>query len=227
MEKESIQQKKSGGSRVSQENPFKNIISSEKELRNLVGFPSDLVKNKVINYLDSHCREFISHSPFLALSTADQFGFCDVSPRGDGPGFVLVIDDKHLIIPERPGNRRMDSLVNIVNNPMVGLLFMIPGMGETLRVNGSASVVHDTELLDRMKINGKRPILGIGIEVRECFIHCAKAIKRSGLWEVDSWPDKETLPSAAKILNDHVKLSDYSTERIEEILKEDYEEELY
>ena len=210
-----------------QVSPFKNLITSENELRSLTGFPSDLVTKKVITYLDNHCREFISLSPFLTLSTADQYGLCDASPRGDGPGFVLVVDDKHLIIPERPGNRRMDSISNILTNPMVGLLFFIPGLGETLRINGKASLVQDNDLLEKMSVKGKKPILGIGVEVSECYIHCAKAFKRSGLWDPQAWHDKDQLPSAAKILRDHVKLSEYTTEKLEELLEEDYKEGLY
>lgn len=209
---------------MSRETPFHQFISSEKELRDLVGYPSELVRKKVIHFLDEHCRTFISLAPFLTISTADQSGLCDVSPRGDEAGFVLVLDENHLIIPERPGNRRMDSLTNILENPNVGLLFLIPGLGETLRVNGKAYLVQDDELMEQMAVNGKKPILGIGVEVRECFIHCAKAFKRSGLWEPDSWTDKDGLPSAGKMLRDHTKTSTYSSEDIEEMLKEDYKE---
>lgn len=207
---------------MNQVQPFKKIISSEEELRDLTGYPSELVRNKVIDFLDVHCRTFISLSPFLTISTADQSGYCDVSPRGDGPGFVQVLDDKHLVIPERPGNRRLDSAINILSNPHVGLLFLIPGLGETLRINGKASLVQDDELLEKMAVNGKKPIFGIAVEVSECFIHCAKAFKRSGLWEPESWLDKGQLPSAGKMLRDHSQIPSYSSEDIEEMLKESY-----
>lgn len=202
-------------------------IAIKEELRSLIGYPSELVKRKVITYLDEHCRDFIARSPFLVISTADDSGFCDVSPRGDMPGFALVLDEKHLIIPERPGNKRVDTLRNILSNPKAGLLFLIPGLGETLRVNGKASLVKDDSLLEKMAVNGKKPLLGICVEVQECFIHCAKAMKRSGIWEPHTWCDKDSLPNAAKILSEHVKLPNLTAEEIDKSLQEDYENELY
>ncbi|GIN63143.1 phosphohydrolase [Robertmurraya siralis] len=204
--------------------PFNKMIGSEEELRALVGYPSEIVTKKVVRYLDEHCRTFISLSPFLTMSTADKSGFCDVSPRGDSPGFVLVLNKNYLIIPERPGNKRVDSLSNIISNPKVGLLFFIPGLGETLRVNGKAFIVKDEELLKQMAVNGKTPMLAVAVEVNECFIHCAKAFKRSRLWDSSSWHSKAKLPSAANMLRDHTKLSDYLSEDLEEMLKEDYKE---
>ncbi|GIN22709.1 pyridoxamine 5'-phosphate oxidase family protein [Siminovitchia fordii] len=203
---------------------FSQTIESEEELRTIIGFPSKLVKNKVITYLDDHCSNFISKSSFLVISTADKAGYCDASPRGDMPGFVLVLDEKYLIIPERPGNRRIDSMRNILSNPSVGLLFIIPGMEETLRVNGKATLVKDEELLEKMKVKERKPLLGIGVEVEECFIHCAKAFKRSHLWEPDFWEDKETLPSASKILSAHSKISNQD---VVDILEESYTKRLY
>ena len=143
------------------------------------------------------------------------------------PGFVKVLNAKYLIIPDRPGNKRIDTMRNILTNPNVGLLFMIPGLGETLRVNGKACLVRDEELLEQMTVRDRMPLLGIGVEVEECFIHCAKAFKRSGLWEASSWAKKETLPSAAKIIFEHAKLAGSSTESIEERLKESYCKRLY
>ncbi|MBP3951560.1 pyridoxamine 5'-phosphate oxidase family protein [Bacillus suaedae] len=206
---------------------FNNTIRTEKELRSLIGFPSELVKNKAITYLDENCREFISKSPFVLLSTSDQNGHCDVSPRGDKSGFVQVLSEKQLVIPERPGNKRIDSMRNIITNPKVGLLFLIPGLGETLRVNGKATLVTDDLLLERMKVNGKKPLLAIGVEVEECFIHCAKAFKRSHLWEPDSWMDRELLPSAAQIVFAHAKLPNTSVESIQARLEESYSKRLY
>jgi len=203
---------------------FNNIIENEEELRSIIGFPSDLVKRKVITYLDPHCHDFISKSPFLVMSTADAEGYCDVSPRGDAPGFVLVLDEKRLIIPERPGNRRIDSMRNILSNPRVGLLFIIPGMEETLRVNGKATLIKDEEILEKMRVKERKPLLGIGVEVEECFIHCAKAFKRSKLWESNSWPSKELLPSASRILSAHSKIS---KENVDDILEESYTKRLY
>lgn len=203
---------------------FNKTIENEEELRSIIGFPSELVKRKVITYLDSHCKDFISKSPFLVISTTDNEGYCDVSPRGDAPGFVLVLDEKRLIIPERPGNRRIDSMRNILSNPRVGLLFIIPGMEETLRVNGKATLVKDEEILDKMKVKERKPLLGIGVEVEECFIHCAKAFKRSKLWESNSWQSKELLPLASSILSAHSKIS---KEAVDDILEESYTKRLY
>ncbi|MEH7378926.1 pyridoxamine 5'-phosphate oxidase family protein [Bacillus sp. JJ1533] len=207
--------------------PFKNSVETEEELRTIVGYPSELVKNKAITYLDHHCKHFIAKSPFLVMSTSDEFGNCDVSPRGDQPGSVLVLNEKQLIIPERPGNKRIDSLRNILSNPKIGLVFFIPGLGETLRVNGHATIVKDEGLLEKMAVKDKRPLLGIGVEVEECFIHCAKAFKRSGLWNPTTWLDKAELPAAANILYEHAKLPNSSIDSIKERLKESYTKSLY
>ncbi|MEH7235407.1 pyridoxamine 5'-phosphate oxidase family protein [Bacillus sp. JJ1562] len=207
--------------------PFENSVKTEEELRAMVGFPSELVENKTITYIDQHCEDFISNSPFLVMSTSDEFGFCDVSPRGDQPGSVLVLNEKQLLIPDRPGNKRIDSLRNILSNPKIGLLFLIPGLGETLRINGNATIVKDEELLGKMAVKDKRPLLGIGVDVEECFIHCAKAFKRSGLWDPNTWPDKAALPSAAKILFEHAQLPNSSVDSINERLEESYTKRLY
>ncbi|WP_298827949.1 pyridoxamine 5'-phosphate oxidase family protein [uncultured Planococcus sp.] len=209
------------------ENTFPNTIKTVEELREITGKPSELVNNKVISYLDEHCRGFIAKSSFLTLSTADELGFCDVSPRGDAAGFVYVLNDKQLIIPERPGNKRMDSMRNILSNPNIGLMFLIPGLGETLRINGKASVIHDEELLGKMAVNGKNPLLGIGVDVEECFIHCAKAFKRSELWNPETWTDKEELPKGAKILAAHAKLPNVDEEAIGKLLEKSYRDTLY
>lgn len=206
---------------------FLKKVDTEEELQSIIGFPGELVRRKVISYLDHNCVDFISKSPFLVISTSDESGFCDVSPRGDNKGFVQVLSKRQLIIPERPGNKRIDSLRNILSNPRVGLLFFIPGLGETLRVNGKAMIVTDDELLEKMSFKGKKPLLGIGIEIEECFIHCAKACKRSNLWEPNSWEDKESLPSASKILLEHSKLPNESVESIQEDLDESYSKGLY
>lgn len=206
---------------------FKNIVATEEELRSIIGYPSELVKNKVITQLDHHCIDFIAKSPFLVMSTSDNCGYCDASPRGDQPGFVYVLNEKQLIIPERPGNKKIDSLNNILSNPKVGLLFFIPGLGETLRINGQAAIVKDEELLLNMAVGGKSPLLGIGVEVEECFIHCAKAFKRSNFWEPNTWPEKTDLPAAAKILLEHARLPDSTVESIQKSLEESYRNRLY
>ncbi|WP_377888088.1 MSMEG_1061 family FMN-dependent PPOX-type flavoprotein [Alkalihalobacillus sp. R86527] len=202
---------------------FLEKVQTVEELQSLGGKPGKLAANKVIPFLDENCELFISHSPFLTIATSAQDG-SDVSPRGDQPGFVKVIDQRHLLIPERPGNKRMDSLKNILENPYVGLLFIVPGRDETLRINGKACIVKDQSLLEGCEAFGKVPVLGIGVEVMECFIHCGKALKRSHLFEQEYWPSNEKLPSAAKMLADHAKLE---SESVSKSLKESYTQRLY
>ncbi|WNC16412.1 pyridoxamine 5'-phosphate oxidase family protein [Brevibacillus brevis] len=209
---------------------FQDVISTHEqfaELRQVYGHPGERAVKKVISSLDHHCREFISKSPFLALATSNADGECDVSPRGDHPGFVLVLDDHHLFIPERPGNRRLDSVQNILSNPQVGLLFLIPGLGETLRINGKAFVCRDQELLDQCAVNGRRPLFGIGVEVKECFAHCAKALIRSSLWDPEKWLAKELLPFMPQVYADHCQIPEMTTERVEKELNEGYQNRLY
>ena len=158
---------------------FADVVATEEELRALLGQPSELVIKKQLPALDHTLPRLHRASPFVLLGTADADGHCDVSPRGDAPGFVLVLDERTLVIPDRPGNRRIDSLRNIVQNGAVGLLFMIPGVEETLRVNGRACIVRDADLLARLEARGKVPTLAIVVEVEEAFLHCAKALKRS------------------------------------------------
>lgn len=179
---------------------FKDQVISERELRDLLGYPSERAILKQTDTLDEHHRAFIALSPFMLLATANAAGQCDVSPKGDAPGFVLVLDDHHLVIPDRPGNRRLDGLRNILENPHVGLIFIVPGREETLRVNGRACIVRDDELLARMVMMGKRPLVAIGVEVEECFLHCAKSFKRAGLWDPERWTDHTALPSMSRAL---------------------------
>ncbi|UQZ81566.1 Pyridoxamine 5'-phosphate oxidase [Paenibacillus konkukensis] len=209
---------------MERENEFRDVITGEEELRDLLGYPSEVVARKAIGSLDDHCRDYIAKSPFLLVSTSDSEGRCDVSPRGDAPGFVLVLDGQRLVIPERPGNRRADSLRNIISNPQIGLIFLIPGLEETLRVNGRAYVTRDEELLQRMQAMGKSPQLGIGVVVEECYMHCAKAFKRSQLWRPESWLGRERLPVPARILAAHTGRDEQS---IAQGLVESYTQRLY
>lgn len=206
---------------------FKACISSQEELRTLLGSPSLRGQNKVISIIDEHCKEFIGKSPFLVLATSDADGNCDSSPRGDAPGFVYVLDNQHLIIPDRPGNKRVDSMFNILENPKVGLLFLIPGMDETLRINGEATIIRDEDILEKMAVNGKAPLLGIVVKVEQCFMHCGKAFKRSGLWEPEKWSAKEEMPNAAKIIADHVNLPGMNEDVVAEALLDGYKNKLY
>ncbi|MBY6036620.1 pyridoxamine 5'-phosphate oxidase family protein [Fictibacillus nanhaiensis] len=206
---------------------FKESIRNEDELRAMMGNPSERARNKVISYLDEHCRGFIKMSPFLVMSTSDRDGNCDSSPRGDAPGFVQVIDKHYLVIPDRPGNKRMDSMMNMLANPKIGLLFMIPGLEETLRINGEATIIRDDDILEQMKVNDKTPLLGIAVRVEQCFIHCAKAFKRSGLWHPDTWYEPEERPKPARILAAHVNMPDMTEEKIASDLQEGYKTRLY
>ncbi|WP_394217650.1 pyridoxamine 5'-phosphate oxidase family protein [Halobacillus trueperi] len=206
---------------------FQHVITNEEELRTITGEPSELVENKVIHHLDENCKQFIQQSPFLTLATSDSKGNCDVSPRGDEKGFVHILNEHTLIIPERPGNKRVDSMKNLLSNPHAGLIFFIPGLEETLRVNGKACIMADKNFLEKMAHKGKVPSLGIAVEVEECFIHCAKAFKRSGLWDPETWLAKEERPSAAKMLAEHAKLPDLDEEAVTERLKESYTKRLY
>ena len=177
-------------------------IDSEPELRALHAAPSDLVKRKCVDRLDRHCRDFIALSPFLVLGTADAEGHADVSPRGDPPGFVKVLDDKTLLIPERPGNNLLDSLSNIVANPEVGLLFLIPGFDETLRVNGTAALTQEPAALAALAVDGKAPKLAIRVSVREVYLHCARSFRRAKLWDPAARVPRERLPSLARMVMD-------------------------
>jgi uncharacterized protein len=207
--------------------PFRDVVTTLDELRALLGEPSEVAQKKQVDRLDEHCREFIARSPFLLIATADAAGGCDVSPKGDPAGFVLVLDERHLVIPDRPGNRRLDGMRNILVNPRVGLLFLVPGRGETLRVNGRASIVRDADVLARLAVEGKTPRLAIGVEVEEVFLHCAKAFKRSNLWRPEAWPDISTLPSAACMLLAHARPDGMTIEQMEQRLRLSYDTQLY
>ena len=174
-------------------------IRDEEELRRLLGEPSDLVRAKVGDRLNELTRQFVDRSPFVLLATSSPDGTCDVSPRGDPPGFVRVLDEQTLLLPERPGNRLADSLRNILANPRVGLIFVVPGVGDTLRVNGRATLVTDDELLAPSAVDGKVPTLGILVDADEVFTHCSKAFLRSQLWDPERYVERSELPSSGEI----------------------------
>jgi PPOX class probable FMN-dependent enzyme len=193
-------------------------ITDESALRALIGAPADLTRTKISDRVNDLTRQFIERSPFLCLATSAPDGTCDVSPRGDPPGFVRILDKQRLLIPERPGNKLADSLRNILQNPHVGLLFFIPGVGDTLRVNGRATIVDDPELLEGSVVEGKTPKLGLLIEIDEVFTHCSKAFLRSQLWDPARHIDRSELPSSGEILrslNSSVDAETYDTERAE------------
>lgn len=195
------------------------------ELRQQYGQPIERARLKVLSRLDKHCRRFISLSPFLCMGTFSEDG-ADVSPRGDRPGFVHVLDDATLAIPDWPGNKRIDSLTNIAVNARVGLLFFIPGVDETLRVNGRAEVSVEPALLARWEDRGKLPISALIISVEEAFLHCAKALIRSRLWHDDYKVSRSELPSYGRMLKDQIEIGD-SVETIEESIADSYKNKLY
>ena len=175
-------------------------VPSQSALREIMGTPMELAVRKQLGKLDRYCREFIARSPFLCIGTANAEGKADVSPRGDPAGFVQVLDDNTLIIPDRPGNNRLDTMSNIMANPNVGLLFFIPGFEDTLRVNGQATIVNDPTVLQRATVNGKAPKVAIRVTVDEAFLHCAKALKRSRLWNPAIRVARTEMPSLAKMI---------------------------
>ena len=178
------------------------MIGDETELRAKFQAMHPLAVQKVQPALDKYSRQFMAMSPFLVLSTANAQGKADVSPRGDPPGFVHVIDDKTILVPDRPGNNRLDTMVNIVENPNVACLFFIPGFEDTLRVAGQAKITEDTALLKNCVVNGKAPKVGMLITIDEVFLHCAKALKRSKLWQDDYRQERAQMPSIARIILD-------------------------
>ncbi len=168
---------------------FDAHVTDEAALADIVGIPPPRVRNKVIDHLDGICRDFIAASPFCVVATANPDGFLDLSPKGDPAGFAHVIDEKRLALPDRPGNRRVDSFHNLLADPRIGLMFMIPGKGEVLRVRGEARIVADLSLREQMAVGGKVPALAAVVYVDAAFFHCPKAIIRSHLWEPEAWGD--------------------------------------
>ena len=179
---------------------FQHVIESQDDLRAVVGTPHAMAVDKAISEIDEHCAAFIARSPFMLLATSATSGRCDVSPKGDAPGFVRVLDKHTLAIPDRPGNRRADSFSNIVENGHAGLLFMVPGTDETLRVEGEANIVADPELLESLAVDGKAPKLAVVVDVKSAFLHCAKCILRADLWDAETWPDRTQVPSAGEMI---------------------------
>ena len=206
---------------------FAHAVTSREELAGVYGPPEEPAREKVIDHLDRHCADFIARSPFVLLATADRSGGCDVSPRGGPPGFVEVCDPKRLVLPDARGNRRLDSLRNVLDGGRVGLLFLIPGLDETLRVNGRACLTRDPAVLARHTTNDRTPKIAVGVEVEEAFLHCAKAFRRSSLWEPEAWPSLEGLARPAQIWRDHIAMPDLTTELIEDYLEDDYTNNLY
>ena len=196
-----------------------------RELRDCYGQPLERARLKVLRKLDEHCRNFIALSPFVCMGTSGPDG-ADVTPRGDSPGFVCVLDDVTLAMPDWPGNNRLDSLMNLTTNPQVGLLFLIPGVDETLRVNGRAEISTEPDLLARWEVNGKHPKSALRITVGEAFLHCAKALIRSKLWHDDYKVDRSVLPPYGHMMKDQIEVRD-TAEDIQASVLEGYRNRLY
>ena len=205
-------------------------ITDEKSLRDLFAATHDLAIQKMQNTLDKHAQAFISRSPFLCIGTQNLDGKADVSPRGDPVGFVKILDRHTLAIPDRPGNNRLDTQINILANPSVGLLFIIPGFDDTLRVNGQATLVTDPELMASMIVNDRIPKLAIVVKVTEVFLHCAKAFRRSHLWEPNYFQNRKEMPSLINIILDQTTgapTDENEMRKLDDGLEEDYKTTLY
>lgn len=204
------------------EHDFDAVITTESELRSVYRLPGATVE-KVLPELDQHARTFIERAPFVLVGTASPDGSGDVSPKGGPPGFVVVLDEHRLAIPDLAGNNLLDSITNIVAGSGVGLLFLVPGVDETLRVNGHACVTRDPAILDACAVKDRRPKTAIGVTVTQQYMHCAKAFRRSELWKPDTWPDRSSLPTLGCIIRDQIPaLSDVPASAIDESLEASY-----
>ena len=197
-------------------------ITDDGALRDLYGTPSETAVNKQMSRLDGHCRSFIARSPFCVLGTSDANGRCDTSPKGDAPGFVQVLDDHTLLLPDRLGNNRLDSWQNVLANPQVAVIFFVPGVNETLRVNGKALLTTDEALLAPLAVRSRAPQSGLLVTVEEAFLHCAKALIRSDLWNPEKQIERKTLPSMGKMLSDQIEglTTEEADQRTEKSLRE-------
>lgn len=205
-------------------------ITDEETLRGLFPPTHALAAIKSLDVLDKHAQNFIKRAPFVCVGTQDMDGKADVSPRGDPVGFVQILDEHTLAIPDRPGNNRLDTLVNITANSSVGLLFLIPGYDETLRINGKATLVIDPKLLQRMSVNDRVPKLAIVVKVSEVYLHCAKALRRSHLWNPEHIQDRKEMPTLMNILLDQttgLPSDDDEMRKLDASLEDGYKKSMY
>lgn len=200
-------------------------ITSVEQLREHYKPATGRAVQKELKSLDKHCRHFISLSPFMVIGSRAEGGAGDVSPRGDFPGFVQVLDDKHIAIPDRPGNNRLDTLNNLLSNPAVGIIFLIPGVDETLRINGRAEIRDDADLRQRFEVKDRLPATVIVVEVGEAYLHCAKALMRSKLWDPDAQIERSELPTIGEMLRDQI--GDSVEVEPQEVMVERYKQVLY
>lgn len=207
--------------------PFSDVIDSIEVLRAHYRNPGQGAIAKVTHAIDEGCRDFIALSTLVLIGTADSDGRHDVSPRGGPAGFVRVLDENRLAIPDLNGNNRLDTLGNLIERPGIGLLFLLPGLDETLRINGTAWVTTDDTVLDLFTDQVKRPTTAIGVQVEHAYLHCAKALRRGGLWDPTTWPDATTRPSVGRIFMGHVGTGATTTpEEVEARLEDSYVEDL-
>jgi len=202
-----------------------DVVGDLDELRGIYGPPNERSLKKQLSRFDNHCRAFIARSPFLVIASSDPSGRCDASPKGDAPGFVQVLDDATLLIPDRLGNNRVDTIGNLLARPGVGLIFFVPGLNETLRVNGRARITTDPGLLEPLAVNGKVPRSGILLAAEEIYFHCGKALIRSDLWNPEKQHRRAEFPSLGRILADQI--GGISVEESERLTTESYRTRLY
>jgi len=205
---------------------FQEVVTTEEDFRSVIGHPSPLVVRKEVSSLDSNARHFIGRCPFLLIGTSGADGRIDVSPKGDPPGFVSVLDDKTLAIPDRLGNRRADTFKNLIANDQIGLIFLIPGKQETLRVSGRAIIVRDLSVREQLAVRDKLPEFAIIVAVEQMFFHCAKCVIRSNLWTPDAWPSLGGLPSLAEAMVSAGRL-EQSVPEMQALIEKDAATRLY
>ncbi len=205
---------------------FRDVVTSEAEVRAVTGEAHERAVAKVVRVIDEHSRRFIAAAPFVFIASIDEDGTADVSPKGDPAGFVKVLDERTLAIPDRLGNRRFDTFRNILRNPAVGLIFLIPGITYTLRVSGTAIIVRDADLRAELAVHGKLPDHVLIVDVSRVLSHCPKCMIRSGLWKPEAWPDTADVPSFAETLAAHARL-DESVAQVEAVIEAANRDRLY
>ena len=203
----------------------KPLVRTQDDLRAHFGPQAQLVEKKILHHLDKFCRDFIALSPFLVLASSDGNGNTDASPRGDRPGFVAVLDDKSLLIPDRRGNNRVDTFGNILASPGIGLIFLVPGINETLRVNGKAEITQDPALLTPLAVQNVAPMIGLEVHVDECYFHCSKALIRSKLWDPKVQVERHSFPTLGRIVAEQTAA--VSVDVAEKTMEEAYRTRLY
>jgi PPOX class probable FMN-dependent enzyme len=203
-----------------------SVITTLDDLRTRYRTATGRAVQKVLGRLEKNARHFISLSPFLIIGSSSDEGPADVSPRGESPGFVHVLDETHIAIPDRPGNNRLDTFENILRNPDVALIFLIPGVDETLRINGKAEIRDDESLLERFEVNGKRPVTVLVVTVEAVYLHCAKALMRSALWLPETLVDRRELPTMGQMINEQIG-ENRATAETQEAMAERYRNVLY